>query len=55
MAYEPSSHCWIVFDFRLDDPLLLRIPRGTWVDPEAISLGALGVRALHDRVADAGP
>ena len=43
-----------VFDSRFDDPLLLRVPRGTWVDLEAVSLGALGVGALHDRVVDAG-
>jgi hypothetical protein len=36
-----------VFDSRFDDPLLLRIPRGTGVDLEAVSLGTLGVCALR--------
>ncbi len=40
-----------VLDTRLDDPFLGRIGGRTRVDLEAVALGALGIRALHQRVA----
>ena len=43
-----------IFDARLDPPLLPRILNRTGVDPERVSEGQIGVRALHGRLVVAG-
>src|SRR4051794_28978765 len=40
---------------RLDDPLLSGIRRRTSFDAKSKAFGALGIRALHDRIVHAGP